>query len=52
MTDLTLERVWDARKEISKKCDFDAHKLVAYYQGREKCNHDKKDHPDLKKARQ
>jgi hypothetical protein len=36
MIDTTLERIWHARENISKKCDFDAHKLVKYYQKRSK----------------
>lgn len=36
MIDTTLERIWHARENISKKCDFDAHKLVKFYQKREK----------------
>jgi hypothetical protein len=36
MTDSTLERVWDARKAISQRCEFDAHKLVHFYQSRQK----------------
>ncbi len=35
MKDSTLQRIWDARKAISKKFDFDPRKLVAYYQSRE-----------------
>ena len=36
MKDETLERVWSARKSIAKKCDFDSHKLVKYFQKRTK----------------
>lgn len=32
MRDLTLERIWKSRENISRKCDFDARKLVKYYQ--------------------
>lgn len=42
MTDSTLERVRDARKTISNKCDFDSRKLVAYYQSREKSENARK----------
>ncbi len=34
MTDPTLQRVWDARKAISQRCDFDSRKLVRFYQSR------------------
>jgi len=34
MSDPTLERVWKARETISKRCGFDSHKLVHYYQTR------------------
>ena len=36
MTDSTLQRVWDSREAISRRCDFDAHKLVRFYQSRQK----------------
>lgn len=36
MTDSTLQRVWDAREAISRRCDYDAHKLVRFYQSRQK----------------
>jgi hypothetical protein len=36
MTDSTLKRVWDARTAISRRCDFDAQKLVRFYQARQK----------------
>ncbi len=32
MTDSTLQRVWDSRTAISKRCEFDARKLVHFYQ--------------------
>ncbi len=32
MTYPTLQRVWDSRKAISKRCGFDAHNLVRFYQ--------------------
>ena len=34
MIDTTMERIWHARENISRKCDFDAHKLVKFYQKR------------------
>lgn len=34
MTDSTLQRVWDSRETISRRCDYDARKLVEYYQAR------------------
>ena len=36
MTDATLQRVWDSREAISRRCDFDSHKLVKFYQSRQK----------------
>jgi hypothetical protein len=36
MTDATLQRVWDSREAISRRCDFDSHKLVQFYQSRKK----------------
>ncbi|MDA3800225.1 MAG: hypothetical protein PF692_14245 [Kiritimatiellae bacterium] len=36
MNDPTIQRIWNARKKISKKCDFDSKKLVAYYIERQK----------------
>ena len=36
MTDSTLQRVWDSRESISRRCDFDSRKLVQFYQSREK----------------
>ena len=36
VTDATLQRVWDSREAISRRCDFDAHKLVKFYQSRQK----------------
>ncbi|MFT5241299.1 MAG: hypothetical protein ACI9X0_002278 [Kiritimatiellia bacterium] len=35
MTDSTLQRVWDSRETISRRCDFDSHKLVQFYQSRQ-----------------
>ena len=35
MTDSTLQRVWASREAISRRCDFDAHKLVQFYQSRQ-----------------
>ncbi len=31
MIDTTLQRVWDSREAISRRCDFDSHKLVNDY---------------------
>jgi hypothetical protein len=36
MTDSTLQRVWDSRDAISRRCDYDSHKLVRFYQSRQK----------------
>lgn len=36
MNDPTIQRIWNAREKISKKCDFDSKKLVAYYIERQK----------------
>ncbi len=36
MTDATLQRVWNSREAISRRCDFDSHKLVQFYQSRQK----------------
>ena len=36
MTDSTLQRVWNSREAISRQCDFDPHKLVRFYQSRQK----------------
>lgn len=36
MSELTLQRVWDSREAISRRCDFDSHKLVQFYQSRQK----------------
>jgi len=38
MTDSTLQRVWDSREAISRRCAFDSRKLVQYYQSRQKTN--------------
>lgn len=38
MTDSTLQRVWDSREAISRRCAFDPIKLVQYYQSRQKMN--------------
>ncbi len=38
MYDVTLQKVWNAREAISRKCDFDAQKLVRFYQSRQKLN--------------
>jgi len=45
MKDETLERVWKSRKAISARCDFDAHKLVKYYQTRKKTRSDRSKKP-------
>jgi hypothetical protein len=34
--DAGLKRVWDARDEISQKCDYDVSKLIAYYKEKQK----------------
>jgi hypothetical protein len=34
--DAALKRVWDARDEISQKCDYDVSKLGAYYKEKQK----------------
>ena len=36
MNDTTLQRVWNAREAISRRCAFDAHQLVRFYQTRQK----------------
>ena len=36
MTDSTLQRVWDSREAISRRCEFDSRKLVKFYQSRQK----------------
>lgn len=36
MTDSTLQRIWDSREAISRRCDYDSHKLVRFYQSRQK----------------
>lgn len=36
MTDSTLQRIWDSRKAISARCEFDSRKLVHFYQARKK----------------
>ena len=36
MTDSALQRVWDSREAISRRCDFDSHKLIRFYQSRQK----------------
>ena len=36
MKDPTLQRVLDSREAISRRCDFDAHKLVRFCQSRQK----------------
>jgi hypothetical protein len=41
MTDSTLQRVWDSREAISRRCDFDSHKLVRFYQSKEKSDRTK-----------
>lgn len=36
MTDSTLQRVWDSREAISRRCEYDSRKLVRFYQSRQK----------------
>ena len=36
MTDSTLQRVWDSRDAISRRCNFDSRALVKFYQSRQK----------------
>jgi len=36
MIDPTLQRVWESREAISRRCDYDSHKLVRFYQSRRK----------------
>jgi hypothetical protein len=36
MKDETLQRVWDSREAISRRCDFDSRKLVKFYQSIQK----------------
>jgi len=36
MTDPVLKRIWEAREAISRRCGFDARKLVRFYQNRQK----------------
>ena len=36
MTDSTLQRVWDSREAISRRCDYDSRKLIHFYQSRRK----------------
>ena len=36
MTDSTLQRVWESREAISRRCDFDTRKLIRFYQSRQK----------------
>jgi hypothetical protein len=37
-TDLTIERIWEARRKIYAQCDNDPQKLVAYYIQRQQEN--------------
>lgn len=32
MTDATLERIWSSREAISRRCGYDARRLVRFYQ--------------------
>lgn len=32
MSDTTFQRIWSAREAIARRCDFDAVKLVKFYQ--------------------
>jgi hypothetical protein len=41
MIDSTLQRVWDSREAISRRCAFDSLKLVQYYQARQKMDNQK-----------
>lgn len=34
MTDSTLQRIWNSREAISRRCDYDSRKLVRFYQSR------------------
>jgi len=36
MTDSTLQRIWNSRESISRQFEFDSHKLVQFYQKRQK----------------
>ena len=36
MTDAVLQRVWDSREAISRRCGYDSRKLVLFYQARQK----------------
>jgi len=38
MTDSTLQRVWDSREAISRRCDYDSRKLIHFYRARQKNN--------------
>jgi len=42
MTDTALQRVWDSREAISRRCGFDSRKLVQFYQSRQKSDQTKK----------
>ncbi len=47
ITDSTLQRVWNSRESISRRFEFDSHKLVQFYQTRQK----KKDNQTKKSKR-
>lgn len=34
MRDQTLERIWESREAIAKRCGYDAHQLVRFLQKR------------------
>ena len=36
MKDEVLERIWKSREAIARRCDYDSHKLVRYFQERQK----------------
>lgn len=50
MKDEALERVWKSRRTISARCDFDAHKLVKYYQERRKAKGDRAEESNKPRA--
>ena len=48
MTDPVLKRIWEAREAISRRCGFDARKLVRFYQNRQKAAAQAKEDGPLK----
>ena len=38
MSDPTLQRIWDAREAIARRCDYDIRKIVRYHQERQKAD--------------